>query len=1115
MSIIGQEIENYTVNQINARQKLHGSGTSSARTPQQISVLNSNTSWVKLASGVKIDKSKLTELGLPTSLEGMELAKNNVLFGGTSKLVNGEKLQQKEGFLPYQSNSSYTYGDFGYTPMPGITSADIKALTRGSLKKATVKFKVHNKQQFDIVDVLYMRLGYTVLLEWGNSMYTSNGTDRQLVQQTIIEDSVRFFSSGYEKGKSYRDMLPVIEFYRSKYQGNYDGLLGKVSNFNWSFQSDGSYDIEITIISLGDVVESLKTNISSNKQLSAFIENTLAANTSGSGEEGNNLVEENADSNDIAAMLYCWKYVNKDKLAYESYEDSIYIKRPDDTGDRFVGAFLETSTSITTTSVTYRFAYLAYGYDTEIYPDFSSDPYYKPVEISYDISNFPNHEEEAIKEAKAKSDKLRTDGKTPLSFVNPDGDKDYKRVLAGYESLGSKKTTIDSPLTNFNKKDACFINTEPDKQFYLRFGALLTYLKNNIIPKVNTSNSNYNNKPPIFNINTDVYGNGNLGNYMYSLPNQISLDPRVCIVRNDKFQTTSGITEVYKHLSPFRAEDYAENPNPNKAYIMNIYLNFNFIIECINNNLDEKGDIGVFGFLKAICDGLNKSLGGINNLEPIIKEESNTLYIIDTTPIPGIGSQTVPYTLQLFGYNASTSNFVRNVDLKTAITPEYATMITVGATAGGYVKGTEATAFSKWNNGLKDRFQEEFIPGNENSAKEGDEDEAASNYTNKFLSAKAGSASRYGFKGNLVSDDAKNLQIDPGAIEKNISVVTEYYKYLIASQKNQQGGTIGFIPFKLNFSMDGISGIKIYNKLHVDTRFLPKAYGNELDLIVTGVSHKLSNDDWETDIETTLIPKTNELKDLVITAEAIVEDINNNPPTNASEGAISGALSSGTQKDKIIKFMNTLINSGGLTKLQAAGVAGNVLAESSFEEWNVENGKVSSRGSGIGLMQWTGGFNSNTISGRKRFEIFVGKWLTDNGVTSKWIKNKVLDTDPKNHDNGNSLENDLKTIPKLFEAQVAFSVEFVKTIKPFVMKNFNGKLSGNTFSLVTNGFFKYAENGKVKQDLGGYTEIFLVDGEVSDKVLKALRGEGKETYRKEVDKRVELAKKCLEIFESR
>jgi hypothetical protein len=892
MSIIGEEISGYASNQIKARQILHGSGTSSARTPQQISVLNSNTSWVKLASGVKIDKSKLTELGLPTSLDGMELAKNNVLFGGTSKLVNGEKLQQKEGFLPYQSNSSYTYGDFGYTPMPGIISSDIKALNRGSLKKATVKFKVHNKQQFDIVDVLYMRLGYTVLLEWGNGMYTSNGTDRQLVQQTIIEDSVRFFSSGYESGKSYRDMLPVIEFYRSKYQGNYDGLLGKVSNFNWSFQSDGSYDIEITVISLGDVVESLKTNISSNKQLSNFIQETISANPTGS--EGNNIIEENADSNDIAAMLYCWKYVNKDKLAYSSYEDSIYIKRPDG-DDRFVGGFLETSQTVSITTVTYRFSYIyidngpsLYLHDSEGGP--SSDSRYAPVDKTYEINS--DHAQQA-EDFQIERERNLLDQNPPSVINNPNG-TGTRSIFSYYEKLEPKLTSADSPIKTFGKKDACFIITEPNQQFYLRFGSLLTYVKNKILPKINTLKpSTYNEKPPIFNINVDTYGTGKTGNYMYSLPNQISLDPRVCIVKNEKFQTTSGITEVYKHLKPFRAEDYVTtNPNPNKAYIMNIYLNFEFIIECLNNNLDERGDISVFGFLKAICDRLNVALGGINNLEPIINEESNTLYIIDTTPIPGLKSDKNDYTLQLFGYNSSTSNFVRNVDLKTAIDPSYATMITVGATAGGYVKGTEATAFSKWNVGLTDRFKEKFIPGNENSAKEGDEDEAASNYTNKFLSAKAGSASRYGFKGNLLSDDAKNLQIDTGAIEKNISVVTEYYKYLIASQKNQQGGTVGFIPFKLNFSMDGISGIKIYNKLHVDTRFLPKAYGNELDLIVTGVSHKLSNDDWETDIETTLIPKTNELKDLVITAEAIVEDINNNPPTNASEGAISGAISS-------------------------------------------------------------------------------------------------------------------------------------------------------------------------------------------------------------------------------
>jgi hypothetical protein len=56
--------------------------------------------------------------------------------------------------------------------------------------------------------------------------------------------------------------LRLLKNKRDKYNGNYDALLGKVSNFNWSFNTDGSYDIELTIISLGDVVESLKSNLS-------------------------------------------------------------------------------------------------------------------------------------------------------------------------------------------------------------------------------------------------------------------------------------------------------------------------------------------------------------------------------------------------------------------------------------------------------------------------------------------------------------------------------------------------------------------------------------------------------------------------------------------------------------------------------------------------------------------------------------------------------------------------------------------------------------------------------------------------------------------------------------
>ena len=217
MAIIGQEVEAYVAAQIEARQNLHGSGvghTGILRTDKQINLLNSNTSWIKLASGVSISESnRLTELKIYTKFIGMGLAKNNILFSGTSKLINGQ-LEQREGFLPRDDNSSYTYGSFGFSPMPGIHSADIKTLTRGSLKKATVKLTANNKQQFDIIDLLYMRLGYTVLLEWGNSIYTTNGFDKEILRNTLIEE--KFFESA--GSDSYFTFLEDIENKRDKYQ---------------------------------------------------------------------------------------------------------------------------------------------------------------------------------------------------------------------------------------------------------------------------------------------------------------------------------------------------------------------------------------------------------------------------------------------------------------------------------------------------------------------------------------------------------------------------------------------------------------------------------------------------------------------------------------------------------------------------------------------------------------------------------------------------------------------------------------------------------------------------------------------------------------------------------
>jgi len=107
-------------------------------------------------------------------------------------------------------------------------------------------------------------------------------------------------------------------------------------------------------------------------------------------------------------------------------------------------------------------------------------------------------------------------------------------------------------------------------------------------------------------------------------------------------------------------------------------------------------------------------------------------------------------------------------------------------------------------------------------------------------------------------------------INENLKVATEYFKATASDlEKNpDSGGIIGFIPFKMSCILDGISGIKIYNELNVNTNFLPNGYTKTTKFIVTGVDHKLSNGDWETSLNLTLIPNASNIG--IITREIVL-----------------------------------------------------------------------------------------------------------------------------------------------------------------------------------------------------------------------------------------------------
>jgi hypothetical protein len=869
--ILGESFKKYVVNQINQRQNAHGSGITNTRTSDQLTYLNSKTAWVKLASGTRVTSERIAQENIRSGFAWDTLATQHVLFGGLSARNKGGDPLDPRGTYPTPSpygniigNHWGTYNvnatnqpdsEFGLVPMPGITSADIKCMNRGSIKKATVNIKCYSPEQFQIIDLLYLRLGYTVFLEWGNSIFLDGKGNIQRQSYTLIEEEDYGFFSSVWKDSSYSGFLPMIEKYRIARYGNYDGLLAKVVNFSWTFSQDGSYDISLELISLGDVIESLKLNISPSYNISQTINALYALYSEDQADTNDTDLVSSPANNVISSYLFLQKIFLDANQNPEGYNGDKRITNKQVTV-RVNGQNLELGGT---------FIVPPKGNLIKLDPIYTESPEFDTyVELEeYMKENYSNY-------AKVGFDRTpNTVNEAALYAVNENswtpletslGSLDITGLLLG-DVYASIKTIPDPIKINKSagKGDVVYFNYNTgvddedliiDSGFYMRFGHLLQYINDKVIPVIkNTGNSKGKPQTKIIKIDYDTWGNK-----MYTLPYQVSLDPRVCLI-NPVEQINTKL--YYPELDPFKNPDYGY------GWTMNIYLSHDQILASLNENTDEKGNVSLFDFLSSMCTAINKALGGINNLEPFLDEDTNTIHLVDASFQPKVTKS--PYVLELYGYNKDQSGFVRNFNLKTEITNDFATMASVGSTAGGYVKGVENTMFSKWNKGLIDRWKEGFEPADPDSRPTaGSEDEPVKAYISTLWNK---TYSAFGYTLLDIENDSswfgygETAGMNSDLIDTNISVVTEFYKYVQAKIQAKYDGKYsspsnGFIPISLGITMDGLSGIKIYNEVNVDTRFLPKNYPDNLRFIIKGVNHKLSGNDWETNLETIVISRT-------------------------------------------------------------------------------------------------------------------------------------------------------------------------------------------------------------------------------------------------------------------
>ena len=286
-NIIGTRIPSYLLNQLKTRSDKNSQ--ESNRSNEDIKYIANKTAWVRMVSSVDVSGEDMAyfktylsdqDFSFGPAIEGRPsgintdpsfLAKKFVLFGGTSAYDNINKIYSLRSGLG--KNGSYgilgeeEISQYGYRPMPGITSVTIDTAGRlGSVRFATINFKVWDKMQLDIIDALYFKLGYSMFLEWGHTYFYQDrsrgvGNPNYVLMTSEMKKIDPFVNgSGHSWDKEALN-IQIVKNSREA-EGNYDGMLGTVTNFNFSFNQEGGYDCSVKLIGYGALADSIKLNSS-------------------------------------------------------------------------------------------------------------------------------------------------------------------------------------------------------------------------------------------------------------------------------------------------------------------------------------------------------------------------------------------------------------------------------------------------------------------------------------------------------------------------------------------------------------------------------------------------------------------------------------------------------------------------------------------------------------------------------------------------------------------------------------------------------------------------------------------------------------------------------------
>jgi hypothetical protein len=874
-NIIGTGLTDYVQDQINYRKKVtRGDIATNRRSSKELQWLTNRNAWFRLSSGAKFNPSPADinyNFEYPTNSQGQrlegpanlqvdttefdagfseDLAKKYILQGGTLK--NGKRrttfkdtypkgnYDSDNNFLGTESSIKGIKDDLGYKPLPGITNISVG--TRGKWRttlEADVDFVCYNLEQLEIMNKLYMSLGVHVFLEWGHTPYINSSGN--------IEESfnpISFFDPSF---KDKKVLIQEIEKTKKQHHGNYGALLGRVYNFTYSSNPDGSYNCKVQVVGPGAILESIRVNRATMYDFDKLTKE-------------NNASKYNSDLANALTSIKNFLYkslIAQGELTATFSGNLTQIQKTSQVSDNAFGRL--DSSKYFTIKTRYDEKEEPFSYGNLLSKIYGSCTY-----KGYDFTD---------------------SGSSPLTFIN--GNTSFAAYGNAWQYVSGLSTDNLSPITTdlfdgfatrfikggkLVQDENPFNDTDIVEYQYIKLGHLLALIQHICVftevregsVTFNNNNSSATDYSPVVYI--DFHPDNTI---MKTGVLEASSNPEVCIIPlkintkgndSDKEAFDKFFTPLdTRKESPYSWQDdstefknnesknlivYNELNKINKVLgnsidgkLMNVLVNINFAVKTLKDLENQDREVDLLSYINAILDNINLSLGKINNFRAFFDDCSHVVRIIDEHKTENFEKELL--TIPNFGLESVTYDyaFSSNIDPKLAAKIVIATQ---GQNGGIKDFSEDVLTYQRLNIDIRDRFAPQIKPALPPSK--------SNQIQNKQEQTKVAQK----LFDHLYRIYSLDELVDPSTMSNLLKTFNDTSNIQQKYYKDKNSTLL--IPLDISLKIDGITGILPYNAFLLPENRLPLRYQNSnIAFIIFSIDHEFESNQWNTILKGQLV----------------------------------------------------------------------------------------------------------------------------------------------------------------------------------------------------------------------------------------------------------------------